>query len=581
MIERKGNIRRKILTIVLFSLYLAGVIGYQVYPTSINPTYNLQTTTKDGETVSYDLFEPVGMEGKIKNAIILGHGIMANKQNSRILAMDLASQGFLTIALDFRGHGLSTGQVDDNLKLDILAVKDILAKRGDINMTNLGYLGYSMGGMAGFNVLFTDNDFRAMVGVAPAAVLENINVTNPQNLLMVVGRYDEAISVDSLKAAMQNKTNIPAAEIRENVLYGDFENGTAAKLYVDEATEHFFAPYDLDFVREARNWFMRALVYDVNPSTNYSQYFIQIIMIFMAAIAGVWCLLIIMSAIWGIKFKKRDNDTNNRDYKEENSSSNPSPNPSPNPSENNQSSDSPNQVSMREYLKKAIIFELVLSLPCMLITLPLGLTPFPSIFLNYAMISGVAIPVLIIMAKDLKTKTPKIRFWAVLKEFYKELSIEKVIFALGFGIILHLVINSTVGMIWGMSLSVEQWPWFPLFFLISLGFLNIVYVYSQTVLDFFKLEKKKESVKVFGVITVLFCGILVFDLIMLSIFAGTFFILMMAIVAVPIFMLMIIIDVYLNPKTQNPVIISLIGSIFFTIFMVSAAPGVEMSSFMF
>ena len=160
--------RKKYLTLGLLSvLFLCSIGMFLIFPTDIKRTYNQSTLTSDGVKIVYDVFEPKSDESSTKTAVILGHGIMVNKNFMRTIALDLAGQGIVSVALDFRGHGRSGGSISEgDLTSDILAVKEVLELRGDINMTNLGYVGYSMGGGAGFRLLNNDSDFRAMVSLA-------------------------------------------------------------------------------------------------------------------------------------------------------------------------------------------------------------------------------------------------------------------------------------------------------------------------------------------------------------------------------------------------------------------------------
>ncbi len=127
-------------------------------------------------------------------------------------------------------------------------------------MSNLGYMGYSMGGGVGFELLQHDYDFRAFVGLAPVPDFQRTNVTRPPNLLILIGEFDEAIDFNSIYKVMQNRTGLERSQIELGKTYGSFEDGTAAKLVIDKGTEHFFAPYYEPFVRETRNWFYRALL---------------------------------------------------------------------------------------------------------------------------------------------------------------------------------------------------------------------------------------------------------------------------------------------------------------------------------
>lgn len=68
-------------------------------------TYNLYTATTDGVPICFDVFEPANNPAQNKPAVILGYGIMVNKEIMRLIAIELAKVGFVAVAFDFRGHG--------------------------------------------------------------------------------------------------------------------------------------------------------------------------------------------------------------------------------------------------------------------------------------------------------------------------------------------------------------------------------------------------------------------------------------------------------------------------------------------
>ena len=262
---------KEILCTVFFLLFLGTVLSTSaVYPT-IKENLNKYTVTSDGVEICFDVFEPKESTQQIKTGIIMGHGVAVNKEVYKIIAKELASIGFVVVTFDFRSHGRSAGNFNFRLTQglpegfnflvnDMLAIKSYLASRGDINMTNLGYMGYSMGGGVGFEVLQNEYDFRAFVGLAPVPDFQRTNATRPPNLLILIGAYDEAIDFDSTFKVMQNRTGLDRSQLEIGKVYGNFEDGTASKLVIDEGTEHLFAPYHKNFVMETRNWFYRALL---------------------------------------------------------------------------------------------------------------------------------------------------------------------------------------------------------------------------------------------------------------------------------------------------------------------------------
>lgn len=274
---------------VFLSVFVISNLLFFEIPTNIQRTYNLTTITEDGVEIKYDLYEPSDIS-KInpKKAVILGHGLMVNKEVMRFFAIELAYEGFVVLAFDFRSHGKSGGDfnqaaqstadtlLDDKektnntgtlggtfdtsfIKYDLRAIKQVLMDRDDIDIHHLGYLGFSMGGEAGFEVIPEDSDFQAMVGLAPSFNYDLVTPTMPPNLLLLIGQFDEAISLNKLYKVMEYRTGLDRSQIQPGKLYGSFADGTASKIYYDPYAEHFLGSYNPNFIRETRNWFVAAL----------------------------------------------------------------------------------------------------------------------------------------------------------------------------------------------------------------------------------------------------------------------------------------------------------------------------------
>ncbi len=142
---KKIDKKRMILICFFLSLFVVGIILIFTTPSSIKITYNQTVETSDGETISFNVFEPIHNEKK-KKAVIIGHGIMVNKEMLKGYAIELACAGFVAVPFDFRGHGQSSGELDySKLVNDVKAIKAYLYSRGDIDMDSLGIIGYSMG----------------------------------------------------------------------------------------------------------------------------------------------------------------------------------------------------------------------------------------------------------------------------------------------------------------------------------------------------------------------------------------------------------------------------------------------------
>ena len=155
--------KRIALICIFLAIFALGTVFIFITPLSVKSTYGLSTETSDGAVISFNVFEPTS-GGLNKPAIIIGHGSMVNKEMLKGYALELAAAGFVAVPFDFRGRGQSTTGETNNQTLDIIAIKEYLNTRGDIDINSLGYIGYSMGGL-GQELIHNDFAFTCFIGI--------------------------------------------------------------------------------------------------------------------------------------------------------------------------------------------------------------------------------------------------------------------------------------------------------------------------------------------------------------------------------------------------------------------------------
>ncbi|GAH42076.1 unnamed protein product, partial [marine sediment metagenome] len=89
MDQKATDKKRLILVTIFLSMFILGTFLIFTTPSSISITYNKTIKTKDGETISFNVFEPNNGK-KEKPAIIIGHGIMVNKEMLKEYAIEIA-----------------------------------------------------------------------------------------------------------------------------------------------------------------------------------------------------------------------------------------------------------------------------------------------------------------------------------------------------------------------------------------------------------------------------------------------------------------------------------------------------------
>ncbi|MBY8991623.1 MAG: alpha/beta hydrolase [Candidatus Lokiarchaeota archaeon] len=542
--------KKKTILISLFLIiFVVGTVLMFILPLNVKATYNKTVKTVDGETISFNVFEPK-RTGVNKKAIILGHGIMSNKEMLKGFAIELAAAGFVAVTLDFRGHGQSTGELErDLLTNDINAIVSYLNARSDINTSALGYFGFSMGGGPGIEIVNQSTDFRCFIGAGtwlPNDVRKG-NSTDPLNILMILGRYDELITPEDLKEGLSNYTGIASEDLDVNRLYGSFQDGNAAMIYLDDNTNHVLGDWDPDFIREARNFALNTFP-DVIPIDENFYANTRLIILFSQLIGGFGFFILITDPLSKLILKSREEELILETEGE-------------------------TIVSLGG---KTIGYSLILSLPGILIFVPIVLLLFLATagFIS-ALLFGQAFGILVLLWRIGKKKDIKLR--DIIKKPFK-ISRNNLIrqFCLGgiLAILFTIIIYLSGGLHYiGMIPSITKIPWVPLYFVIFFIIFMIFGLVFHGILQN-KFEKGvkplvKMSLIVFGTLFLyMFTILLILALVMGSFFYfGSFLPL-----AVPLFLLISFISTILYDKTGSIIPGALVNTLFFTLLICTISP---------
>ena len=176
---------QKVLLGLFAIMAITGCIGINIVPVDVSrQTHAVETS--DGETISFNLYVKQGIPDN-RPVIVMGHGVMVNKEMMTNYAIELASRNFIVANIDWRGHGQSTGNLDTSLlDLDLEAViSKIPLLVPSANMSELGLIGYSMGGGPTFRYAANHPEVKAWIGVGTNADGDISTETNPNNLLLI------------------------------------------------------------------------------------------------------------------------------------------------------------------------------------------------------------------------------------------------------------------------------------------------------------------------------------------------------------------------------------------------------------
>lgn len=542
--------KKRIILISIFLLtFIIGTVLIFITPIGIKSTYGKTVTTSDGVTISFNVFEPKN-GGTNKKAVILGHGVMSNKEMLKDFAIEFAAAGFVAIPFDFRGHGQSTGEHRwGSLTNDIQAIVSYLNTRPDIDTSNLAYLGYSMGGV-GIQVVNESTDFKCFIGAGtrfPTDVRKG-NSAAPLNILMILGRYDELISPKDLKVGLSDYTGIPVADLDVNQLYGSFQEGNASMIYLDDLTNHVLGNWDPDFIREARN-FLGNVFPDVRPVDENYIMNTRLLILSLQLFGGLGFFVLIIDPLSQLILKSKEEELFKLELEDG------------------------NIISIGS---KTFAYSLIFGLPGIFIFIPILLLLFLAVagFVS-ALLFGQAFGILILLWRIGKKRD--IRLIETIKKPFKTSRsniIRQFLLGILLAVILTLIIYLSGGLNYiGMIPSVIKIVWVPLFLIINfIIFMVYGLVFHGILQNKFGGDTKsliKVSVIIFGTLFLYwFTYLFIVALVMRSFFYFGSFLPF----AIPLFLLNAFTSTLIYKKSGNIIAGAIVNTLFFTLMICTIAP---------
>jgi len=466
--------KRIVLICIFLAIFTIGTVFIFITPLSVKSTYGIPTQTSDGVTISFNVFEPSN-GGLNKPAIIIGHGVMVNKEMLKGYALELAAAGFVAVPFDFRGHGQSTMVEPDNKTKDIIAIKEYLNTRGDIDMNSLGYIGYSMGGL-GQGLIHDDLSFKCFIGIGTwlYPTLRSGNSTNPLNVLMIQALFDEAVELPALKESLATRVGIPVSGVDSNKLYGSFQEGNASMIYLDDNSNHLTLTWDEDFIREARDWAINSFDLDVIDETFYVN--IRGLILLIQVIGGIGLFFLTIEPLSKLILKtKSDRDKELQYY----------------------TIDTPD-MSIKSITIKAILYPIVLGIPGVIIFIPLLLIlPLAIAGFVVTILFGQSFGLMILLWRI--GKKTNLSFKKILLEPFngRNAFIRQVMLGLVLAIMLYLIVYTSIGLNYlGLVPSITKIWTIPIYFVICFFVILILNLLTQVVIQNKFSDSLRDTIKV-------------------------------------------------------------------------------------
>ena len=220
--------------------------------------YTVALRNTRGMPLRVVVFEPHHVQGgrRPRPAVLVCQPVNSPPESGLALILEFVRRGMLVVTFDFRGAG--PGENRSLLRENLLAITaqdaaaalEYLARRPDVDRDRIGLIGHSVGGTLALRAGIEQPWVRATVAVGIAG---DVTKTRPQNLLWLVGLYDEFRPLSEMQRVMEVSNSDGVAEIERTT--GDFGQGTARRLSVTSTADHFTEFSNHGAAVRALEWF--------------------------------------------------------------------------------------------------------------------------------------------------------------------------------------------------------------------------------------------------------------------------------------------------------------------------------------
>ena len=220
------------------------------------------TYTTDSVKIVFDVYYKKGGTQSNSPIAILIHGFSANRKTMKAMALEFAKNGFISVALDLRGHGDSEGYLPGwpnnttkllrykYFELDINSVVKYLEVHHIGNTSEIMMVGHSMGGATVLYYASKHSNVIATVSIAPGIVPSGtVNTSYPKNLLLITSIKDKLVPLNYVLGLLNKATG---QESEPNKLYNI--SGNLRMLYLDKDASHMSETLDKDIINATISW---------------------------------------------------------------------------------------------------------------------------------------------------------------------------------------------------------------------------------------------------------------------------------------------------------------------------------------
>ena len=287
-------------------LYVSGILIASSFNTDFGNLDVSNISIPNGQNkISGLIYRPRTIaKGDSLYAVVLVHGISGTKEIMSGIALELARNDFIAMAIDLMGHGNSDGVFSSAHKdptLGALAAVKYLESHPYVDRFSIGLVGHSLGAGIVRAIVKAHGNISSVVliagGVGEMTVdssYGNLNSTYPKNLLFAVGMQDVLFNISQLKRDLAPVFDT-TGEVAVNQLYGDFSSQTARKL-ITPSTTHLFEPVTPIIVNEVISWMINSLKGETDLNYSLNKGLVYGYRDFMVTLSFIACICLVLAA---------------------------------------------------------------------------------------------------------------------------------------------------------------------------------------------------------------------------------------------------------------------------------------------
>ena len=256
------------MAVLIAAVLLASLTQRSFWKVSVT---NVTYTNYNGILIRAKLLKPLNASSSHPApGVMYIHGYQSNRETSDAYCIELARRGMVVLEIDAIGRGNSgnPGEPDNpDFDLSFGGQRSLryLLSLPYVDADRIGLMGQSLGAELVYNLAVKDTAIKALV-ISGFAYKDDASTNMPQNMLMIFGKYDEfrkrmTATRDFEQEWMQTPRTrkvFPVKNPRIGETYGDFENGTARRVYMPNIT-HLHQSHSSAAITQALEWMKHAL----------------------------------------------------------------------------------------------------------------------------------------------------------------------------------------------------------------------------------------------------------------------------------------------------------------------------------